>query len=111
MKKLLIFLMLLVPIISYGQEQKDFKLSEEAEITEQVIKIEKAINKLIKFVKSEVQQFKDEAVENMAPEELQQIYEAKKNIKYEIKYIHDAIHQGWKQGWRGEEYSPPYKHK
>ncbi len=113
MKKLIIFLLLFIPVISFAQQtekQKENK-QEDVIITINVTKINKTIGKVVGFIRSETKQFKQEIVDNLTPEERQEYKEAKENLDYELKYIHDAIHAGWAQGWRGESYSPPYKHK
>jgi len=112
-KKIIIILLLFIPVISFAQQtekQKETK-QEDVVITINVTKINKTIGKVVGFIRSEKKQFKQEIVDNLTPEELQEYKEAKENLDYELKYIHDAIHAGWAQGWRGEPYSPPYKHK
>ena len=112
-KKIIIILLLFIPVISFAQQtgkQKENK-QEDVVITINVTKINKTIGKVVGFIRSETKQFKQEVVDNLTLEELQEYKEAKENINYELKYIHDAIHAGWAQGWRGESYSPPYKHK
>ena len=110
MKKLIIILLLFIPVISFAQNYQENK-KEDVTITINVSKISKTLGSIVKFVKDETKQFKDEADANMSEEDKKQLAETKENVKYELKYIHDAIHVGWSQGWRGESYSPPYKHK
>lgn len=102
--------MLFIPVISVAQNNKENK-KEDVTITINISKINKTLGSIVKFVKDETKQFKDEVNDNMSDEDKKQIAEVKENVKYELKYIHDAIHAGWSQGWRGETYSPPYKHK
>ena len=92
---------------SLARDAKNYDVKK----VERRAKINKTIGKVVGFIRSEKKQFKQEIVDNLTPEELQEYKEAKENLDYELKYIHDAIHAGWAQGWRGEPYSPPYKHK
>lgn len=111
MKRFILILMLsLIPVFCYSQDKKETN-KEDVTVVINVSKISNTLGKIVKFVTDEAKQFKDEAVENMPAEQKENLKKAKENIKYELKYTHDAIHAGWAQGWRGEDYTPPYKHK
>lgn len=111
MKRFILILMLsLIPVFCYSQDKKETN-KEDVTVVINVSKISNTLGKIVKFVTDEAKQFKDEAVENMPVEQKENLKKAKENIKYELKYTHDAIHAGWAQGWRGEDYTPPYKHK
>ena len=111
MKRFILILMLsLIPVFCYSQDKKEAN-KEDVTVVINISKISNTLGKIVKFVANEAKQFKDEAVENMPDEQKENLKKAKENIKYELKYNHDAIHAGWAQGWRGEDYTPPYKHK
>ena len=97
--------------LSYGTSfaQSNNRDSESATITIDVGKISSKLGKAVKFVKSEVKQFKQEWDESFTPEERQKFEENKKGIKEGLEYTREAIHQGWCQGLRGEPYTPPAK--
>lgn len=117
MKKFIIIIVFLFVSFSlFAQSsKKDSTTTQDAVITINISKINRGIGKVVGFISNEIGQFKRETEENLTPEEKENIRKAKKevkeNITYELRYIRDAIHQGYVTGLRGEEYTPPYKHK
>lgn len=111
MKRLIFIFMVLLPMISYGQNIDSTAIAEiEKSVESTLVKATEATAKAVIFIASEVKQFKDEAKENMPQETKDNIKEAKEKVKKDLKNIHDAIHEGWAAGWRGEKYVPHYNH-
>ena len=110
MKHFITFIFVVL-FLSYGTSfaQSNNRDSESATITIDIGKISNKLGKAVKFVKSEVKQFKQEYQESLTPEEKQLREDTKKNVKEGLEYTREAIHQGWRQGLRGEPYTPPAK--
>ena len=94
--------------LSFAQNRNSYE-QKSSKITIDIGKISNGLGKAVKFVKSEVKQFKQEWDDAVTPEEKQLYDDTKKNVKEGLKYTREAIHQGWRQGLRGEPYTPPTK--
>lgn len=102
-------MLIFIPTIMFSQTRS--RTDEDAVITINISKISRTIGKAVKFVQDEYKQYKQETEETLQPETKAVIDSLKSQLKYELQYTRDAMHQGYKQGLRGEDYTPPYKHK